>query len=391
MLKMTNQIQHYDWGSTTALTDIYGIANPDNQPMAELWMGAHPKCSSQVADPETGQPIALNQLIAQDPEKYLGKKVATQFGRLPFLFKVLCAAQPLSIQVHPDKSSAEKGFTRENAAGIPLNSPQRNYKDDNHKPELVYALTPFRAMNAFRPLSEITELLSYVSNAHPDIQPFIQHPTEQGLSFLFAQLLNMQGKQKSLALAVLKSALNSRQGEPWETIKKMTEFYPDDNGLFTPLLLNIVELQPGQAMFLYARTPHAYLEGVALEVMANSDNVLRAGLTSKHIDVPELMANLEFSSKPAATLLTIPTQEKEALNYSVPVNDFHFSIYAVSGQPITLENDSASVLFCSGGQITVKSAEQELKLYAGESIFLAAAEKNVTIYGNGKLALVSNK
>ncbi|WP_237386758.1 mannose-6-phosphate isomerase [Xenorhabdus sp. Sc-CR9] len=390
MLKMTNNIQYYDWGSKTALTDIYGIGNPDNQPMAELWMGAHPKCSSLVADPQTGETITLNTLIAKEPTKYLGDKVAQQFQRLPFLFKVLCAAQPLSIQVHPDKTSAEQGFAKENMAGLPLDSAQRNYKDDNHKPELVYALTPFKAMNAFRPLSESAQLLGYVSAAHPDIQTFIQQPTEKNLSFLFSQLLNMQGKQKRLAIAVLKSALNSHQGEPWDTIRKMTTFYPDDNGLFSPLLLNVVELKPSQAMFLYARTPHAYLEGVALEVMANSDNVLRAGLTSKHIDVPELMANLDFIPKPANTLLTIPEQKKDALDYPVPVNDFRFSVYTIQEQPITLENDSASVLFCVEGQIVISTDEQQLRLFSGESIFLSAIEITVTVHGDGKLAKVFN-
>ncbi|PHM60268.1 mannose-6-phosphate isomerase [Xenorhabdus ishibashii] len=390
MLKMTNKIQHYDWGSKTALTDIYGIENPDNQPMAELWMGAHPKCSSLVMDPKTGETIALNILIEKEPEKYLGKKVTQQFQRLPFLFKVLCAAQPLSIQVHPDKTSAEMGFAKENAQGIPLDSAQRNYKDDNHKPELVYALTPFKAMNAFRPLSEIAQLLDYVSAAHPDIQTFLQQPTEQNLSFLFSQLLNMQGEQKHLAMAVLKSALNCHQGEPWDTIKKMTSFYPDDNGLFAPLLLNVIELEPGQAMFLYARTPHAYLDGIALEVMANSDNVLRAGLTSKHIDVPELMTNLDFIPKAADTLLTVPRQEKEALNYPVPVNDFCFSVYSVSEQPISLENNSASILFCVEGQTVIGTDKQQLKLLSGESIFLPAIEKNVTVYGKGRIAKVSN-
>ncbi|OKP03299.1 mannose-6-phosphate isomerase [Xenorhabdus eapokensis] len=390
MLKMTNKVQHYDWGSKTALTDIYGIENPDNQPMAELWMGAHPKCSSLVTDPKTGETIALNTLIDKEPEKYLGKKVTQQFQRLPFLFKVLCAAQPLSIQVHPDKKSAEIGFAKENAQGIPLDSAQRNYKDDNHKPELVYALTPFKAMNAFRPLSEITQLLDYVSAAHPDIQTFLQQPTEQNLSFLFSQLLNMQGEQKHLAMSVLKSALNCHQGEPWDTIKKMTSFYPDDNGLFAPLLLNIVELESGQAMFLYARTPHAYLDGVALEVMANSDNVLRAGLTSKHIDVSELMSNLDFIPKAVDTLLTVPRQEKDALNYPVPVNDFCFSVYSVSEQPISLENNSASILFCVEGQAVISTDKQQLKLLSGESIFLPAIEKNVTVYGKGRIAKVFN-
>ncbi|ERT11470.1 mannose-6-phosphate isomerase [Photorhabdus temperata] len=391
MLKMINQIQHYSWGSKTALTHIYGVENPDDLPMAELWMGTHPKSSSIVADPETGKPVALNKLIASDPEKYLGKKVSDRFHRLPFLFKVLCAAQPLSIQVHPDKASAEEGFTKENSAGIPLDSPERNYKDDNHKPELVYALTPFRAMNGFRPLNEIAQLLEVVTAAHPKIQFFIQKPDEQNLAFLFSQLLHMRGKQKQLALGVLKSALNSRIGEPWDTIKKMTEFYPDDNGLFTPLLLNVIELEPGQAMFLCARTPHAYLEGVALEVMANSDNVLRAGLTNKHMDIPELMANLDFVSKPINTLLTLPKQQKKVQNFPVPVNDFAFSVYSLSKQPIILENDSASIVFCIEGQTVIQSGEHQLNIFPGESVFISAAEKAVIIHGDGFTARVFNQ
>ncbi|NHB63645.1 mannose-6-phosphate isomerase [Photorhabdus sp. RW14-46] len=390
MLKMINQIQHYSWGSKTALMDIYGVENPDNLPMAELWMGAHPKSSSLVANPETGKPIALNELIASDPEKYLGKKVSDSFHRLPFLFKVLCAAQPLSIQVHPDKKSAEEGFTKENIAGIPLDSPERNYKDDNHKPELVYALTPFRAMNGFRPLNEIAQLLKFITAAHPKIPFFIQTPNEQNLACLFSQLLNMSGKQKQLALGVLKSALNSRLGEPWDSIKKMTAFYPDDNGLFIPLLLNVIELEPGQAMFLCARTPHAYLEGVALEVMANSDNVLRAGLTNKYIDIPELMANLDFVSKPTNTLFMLPRQEKIAKNFPIPVDDFAFSIYSLSEQSITLDNNSASIVFCVEGQTVIQSGEHQLRIFPGESVFISAAEKAVIIHGDGFTARVFN-
>ncbi|WP_323086442.1 mannose-6-phosphate isomerase, class I, partial [Providencia alcalifaciens] len=283
MLKMINQIQHYDWGSKTALHELYGYPNPDNLPMAELWMGAHPKASSEVISPLTHQKISLNDFIKENPEKILSKSIAERFGRLPYLFKVLCAAQPLSVQVHPNKHDAEIGFAKENAQGIPLDSPIRNYKDDNHKPELIYALTPFKAMNAFRPIDEIVELFSFIAAAHPEIQLFVQTPSEERLKKLFAQILNLTGEQKDLAIGVLKAALNSKQGEPWNSIKQMVNLYPDDNGLFTPLMLNIVELQPGDAMFLAARTPHAYLEGVGLEVMANSDNVLRAGLTSKHI------------------------------------------------------------------------------------------------------------
>lgn len=390
MLKMINKVQNYDWGSKNALTQLYGIANPENLPMAELWMGAHPKASSDVIDSQNNQITPLNTLIDSHPELYLGKKVAQTYHRLPYLFKVLCAAQPLSVQVHPNKKYAEVGFAKENAAGIPLDSPLRNYKDDNHKPELIYALTPFKAMNAFRPLDEIAALLDFVSAAHPDIQLFVQSPSEEKLSRLFAQLLNLTGAQKELALGVLKAALNSRQGEPWDSIKQMVSLYPEDNGLFTPLLLNVIELQPGEAMFLYARTPHAYLEGVGLEVMANSDNVLRAGLTNKHIDIPELIANIDFNSTPAHDLLNIPEKSGNIWKYHIPVEDFSFNIYSINHSGVTLTNDTASILFCIEGELVLNSGDKEISIDSGESIFLPAYEKHVSIKGNGKLARVFN-
>ncbi|HGN1705165.1 TPA: mannose-6-phosphate isomerase [Providencia rettgeri] len=390
MLKMINKIQNYDWGSKTALTELYGVSNPDNLPMAELWMGAHPKASSEVLDVKKNQVVSLKSLIDSAPEYYLGQKIAQTYHRLPYLFKVLCAAQPLSVQVHPNKIYAEVGFAKENAAGIPLDSPIRNYKDDNHKPELIYALTPFKAMNAFRPLDETAALLDFISAAHPDIQLFVQNPTEEKLSRLFAQLLNLTGEQKELALGVLKAALNSRQGEPWNSIKQMVNLYPEDNGLFTPLLLNVVELKPGEAMFLYARTPHAYLEGVGLEVMANSDNVLRAGLTNKHIDIPELIANIDFKPIAAKDLLNAPEKSGNIWKYNIPVEDFSFNIYSINYSEITLPNDTASILFCIEGQFVLRSGNEELCIDSGESVFLPAYEKSITINGDGKLARVFN-
>lgn len=390
MLKMINKVQHYDWGSKTALTKLYGISNPNNLPMAELWMGAHPKASSDVIVPESNQVISLETLISSDPDKYLGKNIALHYGRLPYLFKVLCAAQPLSVQVHPNKTYAEVGFAKENAAGISLDSPIRNYKDDNHKPELIYALTPFKAMNAFRPLSEIARLLDFVSAAHPDIQLFVQSPSEEKLARLFAQILNLAGEQKELALGVLKAALNSRQGEPWNSIKQMVSLYPEDNGLFSPLLLNVVELQPGEAMFLYARTPHAYLEGVGLEVMANSDNVLRAGLTNKHIDITELIANIDFKPTKADDLLSIPEKYGNIWKYNIPVEDFSFNIYSINDSGIAVDNNTASILFCIEGELVLSSGNDIINIGSGESIFLPAYEESISIKGNGKLARVFN-
>lgn len=390
MQKLINSVQNYAWGSKTALTDLYGIANPDNLPMAELWMGAHPKSSSKIED-ASGQVRSLRDVIDADKAALLGDKVANRFGELPFLFKVLCADQPLSIQVHPNKKASELGFAKENAAGIPLDAAERNYKDPNHKPELVFALTPFLAMNAFREFSEIISLLQPVAGAHNAIAHFLENPNAEALSELFASLLNMQGEEKSHALAVLKAGLNSQQGEPWDTIRVISAFYPDDSGLFSPLLLNVVKLNPGEAMFLFAETPHAYLNGVALEVMANSDNVLRAGLTPKYIDIPELVANVKFVAKPAAELLTQPVKNGAELGFPIPVDDFAFSLHDLSADETAIAQESAAILFCVEGEATLHKDSERLVLKPGESAFVAANESPVRVSGTGRLARVFNK
>ncbi|ENM2865037.1 mannose-6-phosphate isomerase [Citrobacter koseri] len=390
MQKLINSVQNYAWGSKTALTELYGIANPSQQPMAELWMGAHPKSSSRIEGAD-GQTVSLRDVIEHDKATLLGESVAKRFGELPFLFKVLCAAQPLSIQVHPNKHNSEMGFAKENAAGIPMDAAERNYKDPNHKPELVFALTPFLAMNAFREFSEIVSLLQPVSGAHTAIAHFLQEPNAERLSQLFASLLNMQGDEKSRALAVLKAALNSQQGEPWQTIRVISEFYPDDSGLFSPLLLNVVKLNPGEAMFLFAETPHAYLQGVALEVMANSDNVLRAGLTPKYIDIPELVANVKFVAKPADQLLTTPVKHGTELDFPIPVEDFAFSLHDLSAQETAISQQSAAILFCVEGEAVLSKGEQHLVLKPGESAFIGADESPVNASGVGRLARVYNK
>ncbi|MEI7376977.1 mannose-6-phosphate isomerase [Dickeya chrysanthemi] len=390
MQKMRNSVQNYAWGSKHALTELYGIENPGNQPMAELWMGAHPKSSSLLID-EQGQTHNLRQIIDNDQAGILGEAVAKRFGELPFLFKVLCAEQPLSIQVHPSKPAAEKGFARENAAGIALDSPQRNYKDANHKPELVFALTPYLAMNGFRALAEIAELLQPLAGAHPAIAAYLSRPDSQTLSALFSSLLSMNGEQKAAAIADLKRVLDSRQGEPWDTIRFIAQFYPDDGGLFSPLLLNVVTLQPGEAMFLYAQTPHAYLHGVALEVMANSDNVLRAGLTPKYIDIPELLANVRFESISADSLLTSPIKAANELSFPIPVDDFAFSLHYLTDVPQKLNQQSAAIIFCVEGQAVLERGSQQVTLQPGESCFIPANESPVQVLGQGQIARVYNQ
>jgi len=190
---------------------------------------------------------------------------------------------------------------------------------------------------------------------------------------------------------VLKGALNSQQGEPWQTIRVISEFYPDDSGLFSPLLLNVVKLEPGEAMFLFAETPHAYLKGVALEVMANSDNVLRAGLTPKYIDIPELVANVKFVAKPAAELLTQPVKNGAELDFPIPVEDFAFSLHELSSAESALAQQSAAILFCVEGEAVVSKGDERLVLKPGESAFIAASDSPVNVSGVGRLARVYNK
>ncbi|MGL4601628.1 MAG: mannose-6-phosphate isomerase [Plesiomonas sp.] len=390
MQKMINVVQNYAWGSHDALSKLYGFSNPDNKPMAELWMGAHPLNSSSVLD-KNGNQVLLHDEIAKDLIGHQGDAVAKRFGELPFLFKVLCAAQPLSIQVHPSKHAAEKGFAREESAGIAINAANRNYKDPNHKPELVYALTPFSAMNGFREFAEIVQLLQPVATAHPDIAKFIQYPDSQHLSELFGNLLRMSGEQKAHALSVLAEALNHQQGPAWDAIRGIARFYPDDSGLFSPLLLNLVKLEPGQSMFLHAETPHAYLDGVGLEIMANSDNVLRAGLTPKYIDVPELLANVKFMAKPASSLLTAPIVNEDETRFPIPVDDFAFAVHTLSDAPRLLAQESAAILFCIAGEATLIKGEQRIVLVPGESCYLPANESPVQVQGHGQLARVFNE
>ncbi|MDO2950481.1 mannose-6-phosphate isomerase, class I, partial [Aeromonas simiae] len=246
-------------------------------------------------------PTRLADLIAAHPEATLGASAAP-VGALPFLFKVLCAEKALSVQVHPSKGQAQAGFARDNAAGLAANAPNRNYRDDNHKPELVFALTPYQAMNGFRDFAAILALFQLV--AAPSlaslVSAFAAEQTPSGLACFFRALLTLQGHAKEEAFAALHAAaMAHREEETFAAVLDLFEQYPGDVGLFAPLLLHVVTLAPGQAMYLGAGTPHAYIRGAGLEIMANSDNVLRAGLTGKHMDVEELLSCTRCEPTPA--------------------------------------------------------------------------------------------
>ncbi|ARW82957.1 mannose-6-phosphate isomerase, class I [Aeromonas salmonicida] len=393
-LLMQNPIQGYDWGSHDSLTTLFGIPNPTGKPQAELWMGAHPNGCSEVT--LAGSAQKLSAVIDTAPAAALGEATVTRFGSLPFLFKVLCAEKALSIQVHPSKAQAEAGFAKEEAAGIDPKAGNRNYKDPNHKPELVFALTPYQAMNGFRAIPAILALFERVKLAAIAdlVTAFAANQNEAGLQHFFHQLLILQGARKEDALAgLLAYAAAHQDEETFALITSLAAQYPGDVGLFSPLLLNVVTLQPGQAMFLDACTPHAYVRGTGLEIMANSDNVLRAGLTPKYIDVAELLDCTRCLPKPDDQILLSPRLEGMTSNtvqhFDVPVPDFTFSVYPAGEHGLTTA--SAEILFAIDGTVTLKQGDDTLRLEKGQSAFVPAATGHYQLLAEGRVARAGNR
>ncbi|MDX1301580.1 mannose-6-phosphate isomerase, class I [Photobacterium sp.] len=389
--RMHNAIQDYSWGSTTSIESLFGIANPEGRPQAEIWMGAHPNGCSQVD--VAGKATHLAEFIETDKATIIGEAADKQFGELPYLFKILAAEKALSIQVHPSKAQAEVGFAKEQEAGIALNAGHRNYKDPNHKPELVFALTPYQAMNGFREFAEIISFFHVLENA--DLNELVialeENQNEAGLRQFFEAILSLQGEMKETAVnALLVYAAQHKEEALFALILDLAGQYPGDIGLFSPLMLNVLTLQPGEAMFLDACTPHAYIKGTGLEIMANSDNVLRAGLTPKHMDIAELVASTRFVPMPADMLLLAPEQSEGGLHYPIPVPDFKFSVYQ-NQQGTKLTTASAEILLAIDMPLTVNHSNGEtLTIQKGESVFIPAYACNYTASTKGRFARAYN-
>lgn len=414
---LRNTIQDYAWGSRTAIAELLGRPSPSDSPQAELWMGAHPKAPSLVLLSEWGE-ISLDELIARDPPGILGPAVAEKFaGRLPFLFKVLAAARPLSIQAHPNLQQARAGFHRENDQGIPLDAFQRNYRDDNHKPEVISALTPFWALNGFRPIPEMLDLLRSVgfSSIGKQIAAFGERQNGAGLKTFFASLLRLEREtrerviQEALAWARLQLSMESggqlsAQQPPEQSadrgatatragtavariavprwLERLAKLYPGDIGVLSPLLLNLVLLQPGDTMFLEAGVLHAYLEGTGIELMANSDNVIRGGLTPKHIDVDELLAILRFQGRAvrlAESSETVPGQRV----FHTPAEEFRLAEIHIGPDRPYRNPGSGSIelmIFVEGnGRIETTAS---LDLGKGDSLLIPASTGSYRIQGS---------
>lgn len=388
---MDNKIQNYDWGSRTAIHDLFGFANEAQQPQAEVWMGTHPNGCSIVKQGSTN--VSLSELIKQDPSAFLSQSTSKAFSDLPFLFKILAADKALSIQVHPNKQDAELGYAKEQELGVPLSAFNRNYKDANHKPELVYALTEYQAMNGFRPFDEIIAefRLCDIPEVNGYLEQFERNPNQDGLCHFFVEILSMKEARKLNAVDHLLSYAAMNQARPvYALILDLAEQYPNDVGLFAPLLLNVITLKPGEAMFLCARTPHAYIKGTGLEIMANSDNVLRAGLTPKHMDVEELVKCTDFIPKPISTLLTQAEINGSEHHFPVSVQDFQFSVFQAPKEQ-RVEMTSAEILMPIDADVALLAQSGEtLVLGKGQSAFIPAYVGNYTISCEGRVARAFN-
>ncbi|MEV7427953.1 mannose-6-phosphate isomerase, class I [Streptomyces sp. NPDC091212] len=375
MDRLSNTVRPYAWGSTTAIPELLGVA-PTGEPQAEMWMGAHPGAPSRLHRDSTGGDgeQALSDLIDAAPEAELGAATVAKFGpRLPFLLKILAAGSPLSLQVHPDLAQAKAGYADEESRGVPIDAPHRNYKDANHKPELVCALTPFDGLCGFRAPEEAADLLAGldVDSLKPYVDLLRAHPEEAALREVLTAVLAADPAEMA-ATVTETAAAAERLGGGYTPYASIAHHYPGDPGVVAAMLLNYVQLQPGEALFLGAGVPHAYLNGLGVEIMANSDNVLRCGLTPKHVDVPELLRVVRFEATEPGVLRPEASASGEEL-YDTPIDEFRLSRYTLApgGAPRDLTADAPQILLCTAGA----PHANDIGLTPGGSVFVPAGEK----------------
>ena len=371
VLALDGVIRPYAWGSRTAIPALLGVP-PTSLPAAELWYGAHAGDPSRVGD------STLDKLIAAEPELLLGSSVVQKLGpQLPFMLKVLAAETALSIQVHPNLAQARAGYAAEDARGLPKDAPQRNYKDANHKPELLCALTEFQALCGFRPVGETLRLLDALGLAW--LRDVL---ARDGLRAAFTALLSLD-EPEPLADAVV-AGLPRLAGTEWaevgDALTPAASDFPGDVGIALALLLNFVRLAPGEAIYLAAGNVHSYLYGTGVEIMANSDNVLRCGFTPKHVDVAELLRITDFAE------LAEPRWPAVDSAFHVPVPDF---VLSLAGGAATLAESAPRIVLPVDAPARVAGETAAVELDRGIAAFVGADEAVVRVQGSGRIFVAS--
>ncbi|MFI5957806.1 mannose-6-phosphate isomerase, class I [Cryptosporangium sp. NPDC051539] len=376
---LTNVIRPYAWGSTSAIAGVQGRPVPSPEPEAELWMGGHPSAPSQLARG------ALDTLVEADPAGELGADVAAALGaRLPFLMKLLAAETPLSLQAHPSEAQAREGFAQAEESGPPLGDPRRSYVDPHHKPELICAVTPFSALCGFRPVSRSVEVLAPVVQDIPALRALVDSLREGADLRAFVAGLFALPDAEQVAVSFADACRAGGSSPDHALAVSLAEQYPGDIGIVLALLLNRLSLEPGEAIFLRAGVLHAYLHGVGVEIMACSDNVLRGGLTPKHIDVPELLRVVRFEES-AAVPFEPESPAPGVRVWSPPVPEFSLTrvVLAEAGGQATLTATGPRIVFVLEGVVTVEDGTGPVVLSGGQSGYLPSGHPTLTVSGEG--------
>lgn len=377
---LKGKVQNYAWGGSQYIPNLLGIEAADKK-YAEYWLGGHVNAPSVITTPEGDQ--NLDSYLESNLTTYLGTQIAQKFGRLPFLFKVLDVHDMLSIQVHPTKKEAEKGFKLENDLGIPLTAATRNYKDNNHKPEIMVALSEFWLLHGFLPKSQLIAVLK----SNPEFVKLLSVFEENGYLGLYKKVMEQSEQESNQMLQPLvdrilpfykAGELEKSNPDYWaaKAVDSATHTDVLDKGIYSIYFFNIVKVAKGEAVFQDAGIPHAYLEGQNMELMANSDNVLRGGLTPKHVDVPELLKHVEFEETNPDILAG--EQQKDGLEriYKSPAPDFELSqIRLLKSDVYHSVAKTVQILIVLEGEVVIEEGGSALTLARGASVFLAAGSK----------------
>ena len=403
-LRLIPQVRHYDWGTRDFIPRLCGRA-PTGRPEAELWFGAHADAPGGIViqsgagggQDRGGRSVPLDRLIADRRDEVLGPGATG--AALPFLTKILSAARPLSIQAHPNREQAVRGFAAETTGAHPVTATDRNYRDPNHKPELLYALTPFSALSGFRPAAEAAQLLAALGLEQ--LRPHVHRLGSEGAGayrHLLEALYQHTGTELASAAkgaarrASTEGNADCREAMQW--VVHIAGHFPTDPLIVAPLFLHLLRLDPGQALFTGPGVPHSYLEGSAVEVMASSDNVLRLGLTSKRVDATELLDILVYEASAGAAIESVVEDHPWGTRsrFEPPVDDFRLDVLHIRnrGEAPLLRECRARIALALEGEIEVRNASGSELLHPGQAALLPAAAKTVTVTGRGTVAVTTS-